>query len=267
MFERPLAIRCENVSKCFRRDDADPYVGLRAKLNDAFKPSSKRPEAADGGVVWALRDVSFAIPAGGVVGVLGANGSGKSVLLRILARVTKPDAGRAEVHGSTGSILHLGGMLLPEMTGEETIYQLGTILRAPRQTIAQRFDEIVDFAGIRPHLKSLVRGYSAGMHVRLAFAVMVYLDADVLLLDEALSVADQDFRRRCLERIREMAAQGRTIVLVSHELDMMAEVCDHALVLESGRLRMCGDAATVIAEYRRSAGGAMAPAGRSGAER
>jgi ABC-2 type transport system ATP-binding protein len=143
-------------------------------------------------------------------------------------------------------------MLLPELTGRETIYQIGTILRLRREAIDARFEEIVDFAGIRPHLDSLVRGYSAGMQVRLAFSVLVYLEADVLLVDEALSVADQEFRRRCVDRIRQMADQGRTIVLVSHEIDMMADLCDHALVLEHGRLQVCGDAAPVIADYRRA---------------
>lgn len=250
MFERQIAIRCRNVGKCFRRDAGDPYQGLRSKLSGLVNPWARNPELSGGRIVWALRDVSFAIPAGGVFGVLGANGSGKSVLLRILARVTKPVSGRAEVRGSVGSILDLGGMLLPELTGKETIYQLGTILRCPRETIVRRFDDIVEFAGIGPHLHSIVRGYSAGTQVRLAFAVMVYLDADVVLLDEALSVADQDFRRRCLERIREMAAQGRTIVLVSHELEMMAEVCDQALVLDKGELKMFGEARSVISEYR-----------------
>lgn len=250
--DRGIAIRCEGVGKCFRRDDADPYQGLRSKLHKMMTPwKISRPLPGDG-IVWALKDVSFEIPAGGVLGVLGGNGSGKSVLLKILARVTKASAGRSEVYGSVGSILHLGGMLLPELTGRETIYQIGTILRLRREAIVEVFEQIVDFSGVRPHLDSLVRGYSAGMEMRLAFAVMVYLHADVLLVDEGFSVADQEFRKRCMERIREMAQQGRTVVLVSHEMDMMSDLCDWALVLHEGRLRMIGEARSVIAEYRRS---------------
>jgi len=252
MSEPKIAIRCEGVSKCFRRNDVDPYQGLRSKLSGLLTPWSKSSAASGDGIVWALQNVSFEVPAGGVFGVLGANGSGKSVLLKVLARVTKPVAGRAEVYGSIGSILHLGAMLLPELTGRETIYQIGTILRLRRTTIDLHFNEIVDFSGLEPHLDSLVRGYSVGMQVRLAFAVMVYLESDVLLMDEALSVADQEFRRRCIERIRQMAAQGRTIVLVSHEMDMMADLCDRALVLDRGQVKVCGDARSVIADYRRS---------------
>jgi lipopolysaccharide transport system ATP-binding protein len=252
MSDRGIAIRCDGIGKCFRRDDVDPYQGLRSKIQAVLTPWRRtRPPSGDS-TVWALKDVSFEVPRGGVLGVLGGNGSGKSVLLKILARVTKASAGRSEVHGSVGSILHLGGMLLPDLTGRETIYQIGTILRLRRQAIDLCFDQIVSFSGVGAHLDSLVRGYSAGMELRLAFAVMVYLDADVLLVDEGLSVADQEFRRRCVERIREMAAQGRTIVLVSHEMDMMADLCDRALVLERGRLSMFGEARSVIAEYRRS---------------
>jgi ABC-type polysaccharide/polyol phosphate transport system ATPase subunit len=210
-----------------------------------------REKAPEGDViVWALRDVSFEVPAGGVFGVLGANGSGKSVLLKILARVTKPVAGRAEVYGAVGSMLHLGAMLLPDLTGRETIYQIGAILQLPRPAVDLHFDEIVDFSGLRPHLDSLVRGYSAGMQVRLAFAVMVCSGSDVLLMDEALSVADQDFRQRSIERIRRMADQGRTVVLVSHDTDMMQDLCDRALVLDRGELKAVGDAHSVIEEYR-----------------
>jgi ABC-type polysaccharide/polyol phosphate transport system ATPase subunit len=249
MFERRLAIRCEGISKCFLRNDADPYHGLRASFNSLLMPRRReRPPAED--LVWALRDVAFEVPAGGVFGVLGRNGSGKSVLLRILAGVTKPTAGRSEVRGTIGSVLHLGAMLVPELTGREAIYQTGTILRLPKSTVDRHFDEIVDFSGIGSQLDSLVRGYSTGMQVRLAFSVMVLLHRDVLLIDEALSVADQEFRAQCVERIRLVAASGCTVVLVSHDLEMMADLCDRALFLERGALGACGESRDVIAAYR-----------------
>jgi len=244
-----IAIRCEGISKCFLRNDADPYQALRARLGGLRLLNFGKSPVADGTLTWALRDVSFEVPAGSVFGVLGGNGSGKSVLLKILARVTRPTAGRTEVHGTLGSILHLGAMLVPELTGRENIYQIGTLLRLRRATVDRRFDEIVAFSGVGAQLDSLVRGYSAGMQLRLAFAVMVFLDSDVLLLDEALSVADQEFRRRSVERIRAMAALGRTIVLVSHELDVMADLCDHVLILDQGRVEVSGAARPVIAAY------------------
>lgn len=243
--EGRLAIRCEGISKCFLRNDADPYQALRERLS-----RFGRSWVANDALTWALRDVSFDVPAGSVFGVLGANGSGKSVLLKILARVTRPTAGRAEVYGALGSILHLGAMLISELTGRENIYQIGTLLRLRRATVDRRFDEIVAFSGVGAQLDSLVRGYSAGMQLRLAFAVMVFLDSDVLLLDEALSVADQEFRQRSVERIRGMAALGRTIVLVSHDLEVMADLCDHVLILEQGRAEASGKARPVIAAYR-----------------
>jgi ABC-type polysaccharide/polyol phosphate transport system ATPase subunit len=246
-----LAIRCEGISKCFRRDDSDPQQSLRAKLGALGCLSSRKRQAADDALIWALRDVSFEVEPGCVFGVAGGNGSGKSVLLKILARVTKPTAGRTEVRGAIGSILHLGAMLVPELTGRENIFQIGTLLRLRREIIDRHFDEIVHFSGVGAQLDSLVRGYSAGMQLRLAFAVMVFLESDVLLLDEALSVADEEFRRRCVERIRRMAALGRTIVLVSHELDVMADLCDRVLILDQGRVQVIGDARPTIAAYRR----------------
>jgi lipopolysaccharide transport system ATP-binding protein len=246
MSNHPVAIRCEGIGKRFLLNYTDPYHGLRAKL--AGMLPGARPNAAPVGL-WALRDVSFEIPPGGVFGVVGSNGSGKSILLRILARVTKPTTGRAEVHGAIGSILQLGAMLVPDLTGRENIYQIGTLLRLSRAAIDRHFDEIIDFSGIESQLDSLVRAYSAGMQLRLAFAVFAYLDSDVLLLDEALSVADEDFRIRCIERIRGMAARGKTIVVVSHEMAMMADLCDQILVMDHGRLQAFGDARDIVGKY------------------
>jgi lipopolysaccharide transport system ATP-binding protein len=204
---------------------------------------------AGGSLLWALRDVSFEVPAGSIFGVVGENGSGKSVLLQILARVTKPTTGRAEVYGAMGSILRLGAMLVPELTGRENIYQVGTLLRLGRTAVDRHFEEIVEFSGAGAQIDSLVRGYSAGTQVRLAFAVLVFLESRVLLIDEALSLADEEFRRRCIDRIRRMSAQGQTVVLVSHEMNMMTELCDRALLLERGRVRCIGQARKVIATY------------------
>jgi lipopolysaccharide transport system ATP-binding protein len=240
------AILCEGLGKRFSRADIVPYQGLRSKLSSAF--GGAKPAA---GVVWALRDVSFEVPAGKIVGVLGGNGCGKSVLMKLLARITKASEGRCEVRGSLSSILNLGAMLNPELTGRENVFEVGTVLRLPRPKVQKHFDEIVAFSGIEEHLDALVRGYSAGMQLRLAFAVMAHLESDVLLIDEALSVADQDFRALCTARIREMSRAGSTIMIVSHELDTMAELCDLALVVDHGRLREYGNAAGVLERYRR----------------
>jgi ABC-type polysaccharide/polyol phosphate transport system ATPase subunit len=255
MFDRRAearpAICCEGIGKCFLSNDADPYHSLRARLGRLrFSRARKCPPATDS-LRWALQDVSFEVPAGTVFGVLGENGSGKSVLLKILARVTKPTTGRAEVRGAMGSILHLGAMLVPELTGRESIYQIGTLLRLRRDVIDCHFDEIVAFSGVGTQLDSLVRGYSAGMQLRLAFAVMVFLESDVLLLDESLSVADEEFRGRCVQRIRRMADSGQTVVVVSHDLDAMADLCDRVLILEQGRVQVIGEAGPAIAAYRR----------------
>ena len=246
----PLAIRCQAVGKRFLREDVVPYHGLRSKLHGLLHGAWRQNRSSGEDAVWALRDVTFEAPAGVILGVLGGNGSGKSVLLKILARVTKPTSGRSEVYGSVNSILHLGAMLIPELTGRENIYQTGILLRLQRITIDRHFDEIVHFAGIETHLDSVVRGYSAGMQLRLAFAVMAYLESDVLLIDEALSVADEEFRARCVRRIGQMAREGRTIVLVSHDLEMMADLCDQTLVLDHSRLSAFGTARPVIAAYR-----------------
>ena len=240
-----IAVRCEGIGKQFLFD-GDPHHGLRAGLS-ALLPWGARPPVVS--PRWALRDVSFEAQWGKVIGVLGRNGSGKSVLLKILARVTKPTAGRSTVFGSVGSILHLGSMLVPELTGRENIFQVGTLMRLSGERIDARFDEIVAFSGIESDLDALVRTYSAGMQLRLAFAVCAYLDSDVLLIDEALSVADREFRGRCMTRIREMAAEGRTVLLVSHEMDLIAASCDEVLVLDRGHLVAQGDAPSTIAAY------------------
>jgi ABC-type polysaccharide/polyol phosphate transport system ATPase subunit len=246
----PVAIRCEGVSKCFLSANADPYHGLRRRLHDLMPFPRARERARPAGAVWALKDISFELPTGAVVGVLGGNGSGKSVLLKILARVTKPTSGRASVHGTVGSILHLGAMLLPDLTGRETIFQIGTLLRLPREVVKSRFDAIAAFADLGAQLDWSVRGYSAGMQLRLAFGVFVHLDSDILLLDEGLALADEEFRTRCLQRIRSMAAAGRTVVIVSHELDMLEALCDRILILNHGRLVANGDPGPAIREYR-----------------
>ncbi len=242
------AIRCQSLGKRFAPQGGDPYRGLRQRLHQAVQPR-RAGRSAKAEPVWALRDVNLDIPWGQILGILGANGSGKSVFLRILARVTKPTTGRSDVYGSVNSILNLGSMLHPELTGRQNLYQIGTLLRLRRSTIDARFDDIVDFSGIAPHLDALVRTYSAGMQLRLAFAVVAHLESDVLLIDEALAVSDQEFRGRCVDRIRQMAREGRTIAVVSHELPLITDLCDAALIFEAGRVVAQGNARAVVAEY------------------
>jgi lipopolysaccharide transport system ATP-binding protein len=241
-----IAVRCERIGKRFSPNDVAPYQGLRAKLHQ-LAHGAARTAPAQG--QWALRDVSFELAAGRILGVVGRNGSGKSVLLRILARVTKPTEGRSVVAESVSSILNLVAMLDPELTGRENIFQTGTLLRLRRATIARRFDEIVAFAGVGPHLDAVVRGYSAGMQLRLAFAVIAHLESEVVLIDEALAVGDEEFRERCVQRLAEMARAGTTVVLVSHDMDIVGRLCDRVLILEGGQLRAFGDVRVEVPAY------------------
>ena len=211
--------------------------------------------------LWALRDVSFEIAEGEAVGLIGSNGAGKSTLLKLLSRVTAPTTGRAEIHGRVGSLLEVGTGFHPDLTGRENVFLNGAILGMRGAEIARKFDEIVAFAEVERFVDTPVKRYSSGMYLRLAFAVAAHLEPEVLLVDEVLAVGDAAFQRKCLGKMSDVAASGRTVVFVSHNMDAVLRLCTRALLLEHGRVAESGPSADVVAGYL-ARGGTSAPPDR-----
>jgi lipopolysaccharide transport system ATP-binding protein len=209
------------------------------------------PESPDD-YIWAVRHVSFDVSQGDVVGVIGRNGAGKSVLLKILSRVTPPTAGNAEIRGRVTSLLELGAAFHPELTGRENVYLNGGILGMRRAEIARKFDEIVAFSEVDKFLDAPVKHYSSGMYMRLAFGVAAHLEGDILLLDEVLAVGDESFQNKCVAKIRKMAADGRTVLFVSHGMKSVERLCSRAILLHDGRLVADGGTREVISRYHES---------------
>ncbi len=207
---------------------------------------------------WALRDVSFDLRHGEVLGLVGANGAGKSVLLKILSRVTRPTEGSARVWGRVGSLLEAGAGFHPELSGRENVFLSGAILGMREVEIAGKFDAIVAFAGIEAMLDTPVKRYSSGMVNRLAFAVAAHLDTDVMLIDEVLAVGDEAYRTRCVAKMRSLARAGRAVIFVSHELDVIEKLCDRAILLRAGHCITEGVPAEVIAQHRLDAAASAA---------
>ena len=199
--------------------------------------------------LWALRDVSFEVQPGEVLGIIGRNGSGKSTLLKVLSRITEPTEGRARIRGRVGSLLEVGTGFHPELTGRDNIYLNGAILGMKREEIDRRFDEIVAFAEIDKFLDTPVKHYSSGMYVRLAFAVAAHMETDILLVDEVLSVGDLNFQNKCLNSMREFAQSERTVFFVSHNLSSIRRLCNRTLLLSEGKLLADGPTADVIEHY------------------
>jgi lipopolysaccharide transport system ATP-binding protein len=199
--------------------------------------------------VWALRDVSFSLTPGTVLGVLGRNGAGKSTLLRILARVTPPSEGHVRGRGRVIPLLHVGGGLHPFLSGRENVFLNAAMYGVPRREVERRFGAIVDFAGLGAFIDAPLRTYSSGMHLRLAFSIAVNLEPRILLADEVLAVGDAEFQERCLESVREAARAGTTVLFVSHDMDAISRLCNRALWLDGGRVAALGAAPDVIAAY------------------
>jgi len=199
--------------------------------------------------IWALKDVSFEIRRGEVVGIIGRNGAGKSTLLKILARITEPSVGRVEIRGRVASLLEVGTGFHPELTGRENIYLNGAILGMTRAEIRRKFDEIVDFAGVKKFLDTPVKRYSTGMSVRLAFAVAAHLEPEILVVDEVLAVGDAEFQRKCLGKMGEVAAGGRTVLFVSHNMGAVRQLCNRGMTLISGAIAFDGRVDPAISAY------------------
>jgi lipopolysaccharide transport system ATP-binding protein len=219
--------------------------------------SFRRDGTAEARELWALRDVSFEIAEGQAVGLIGSNGAGKSTLLKLLTRVTAPTVGRAEIHGRVGSLLEVGTGFHPDLTGRENVFLNGAILGMRGAEIARKFDEIVAFAEVERFIDTPVKRYSSGMYLRLAFAVAAHLEPEVLLVDEVLAVGDAAFQRKCLGKMSDVAASGRTVVFVSHNLVAVQRLCRRALWLREGRVVDDGEAGQVVARYLQSVGSSV----------
>jgi lipopolysaccharide transport system ATP-binding protein len=251
------AIRADRLGKKYRIGvRRDPYGRLTESLWDAMSRPLRRGEnQARGADFWALRDVTFEIPRGSAVGVIGRNGAGKSTLLKILSRVTTPTAGRAELHGRVGSLLEVGTGFHPELSGRENVFLSGAILGMRRAEIARHFDAIVDFADIGAFLDTPVKRYSSGMKVRLGFAVAAFLEPEIMLVDEVLAVGDAEFQKKCLGKMSEIGAGGRTVVFVSHSMGAVTRLCERALLLDRGRVVAEGLTGEVVRTYLESGSG------------
>ena len=248
------AIRVENVSKRFYVDLAKPrarYRTLREDLSGLAAAWFSRQKSQSGAATdfWALNDVSFEAPHGEVVGVIGRNGAGKSTLLKIMSRITRPTRGRVLIEGRVGSLLEVGTGFHPELTGRENIFLNGAILGMSRREILDKFDAIVEFAGTERFLDTPVKHYSSGMSMRLAFAVAGHLEPEVLLIDEVLAVGDGDFQKKCLGRMGDLASSGRTILFVSHNLTAVRTLCQSAIWLDRGEIKMQGPVNEVVNGY------------------
>jgi lipopolysaccharide transport system ATP-binding protein len=236
-----VVIRAEGLSKQYRLGQREPYYTLRdtlARAMNGLRTRWKKPrdrKTADT-TFWALRDVTFEVRRGEVVGVIGRNGAGKSTLLKILSRIIEPTAGWAELRGRVGSLLEVGTGFHPELTGRENIFLAGTILGMKRAEIRKKFDEIVQFAEIDRFLDTPVKHYSSGMYMRLGFAVAAHLDSGILLIDEILAVGDFAFQKKCLGKIGTVASEGRAILFVTHHMNAVERLCQKLLWLDSGRI-------------------------------
>lgn len=264
-------IRVENLGKKYRihHQQRERYTALRDVIANRAKslfrnfqssspllaPCSPHPAEED---FWALKDVSFDIKQGEVVGIIGRNGAGKSTLLKVLSRITEPTTGRIAIKGRIASLLEVGTGFHPELTGRENIYLNGAILGMSRVEIARKFDEIVDFAEVEKFLDTPVKRYSSGMYVRLAFAVAAHMEPEVLVIDEVLAVGDAEFQKKCLGKMSEVAGMGRTVLFVSHNMATVNRLCQRGILLEKGQIIADGDTNEVTSKYLISESGSMA---------
>jgi len=253
-----IAIRVENLSKQYHIGGPQArYKTIRESLTKAVQAPFRRlasvvrgqSSAVSNETIWALKDVSFEVKRGEVVGIIGRNGAGKSTLLKILSRITEPTEGRAEIHGRVGSLLEVGTGFHPELTGRENISLNGAILGMKRAEIERKFDEIVAFAEIEKFIDTPVKHYSSGMHVRLAFAVAAHLEPEILLVDEVLAVGDTAFQKKCLGKMGDVARGGRTVLFVSHNMAAVENLCQRGVVLDQGQATFIGSQSEAIAQY------------------
>jgi ABC-2 type transport system ATP-binding protein len=230
----------ENVSKKYR---------LYRERNQSIKVAIMRGGRAKVDMFWALQDVSFEVYQGSTTGLIGENGSGKSTMLKCLARILRPDTGSVSVTGKMSALLELGAGFHPELSGRENVFLNGAILGLKQKELAAKFDDIVDFAGIGQYIDEPVKNYSSGMYVRLGFSVAINVEPDILLVDEVLAVGDEAFQRKCLERFADLKNSGRTVIIVSHSMGSVINMCDHVIWFKKGRKMGDGDPRQVVEAY------------------
>lgn len=257
-----LAIQARNVSKRYHIGEREQYRALRDVLSGWWtKPwqylrasgrdanTNNSPDVLADNTIWALRNISFDIEQGEVIGVIGRNGAGKSTLLKILSRITKPTEGHVRLRGRIGSLLEVGTGFHPELTGRENIYLNGAVLGMKRAEIVRKFDEIVSFAEVEKFIDTPVKRYSSGMYMRLAFAVAAHLEPEIMLIDEVLAVGDASFQKKCLGKIGKVAEQGRTVFFVSHNMVAVQDLCRRVIWIDEGKIVDDGAAESVITNY------------------
>jgi lipopolysaccharide transport system ATP-binding protein len=245
------AISAKNLSKQYTLGERWAHDTFRDHLvRNLQRVTRGRHEGPRHETIWALRDVSFEVAHGDVIGIIGSNGAGKSTLLKILTRITPPSSGHAEIRGRVGSLLEVGtGFFHPELTGRENLYLSGAILGMKKNEIDRKRDDIVAFAGVERFIDTPVKRYSTGMNLRLAFAVAAHLDQEILFVDEVLAVGDAEFQRKCLGKMGQISREGRTIIFVSHSMAAITHLCSRALWLKAGRVAADGPSAEVVTAY------------------
>jgi lipopolysaccharide transport system ATP-binding protein len=254
-----IAIRVDGLGKQYRIGKRERYKTLRDTLVETATAPLRLAKSLVRGArlsgdqesdsFWALKDVSFEVPRGAVVGVIGRNGAGKSTLLKVLSRITEPTEGRVEIRGRVGSLLEVGTGFHPELTGRENVFLNGAILGMRRAEIASKFDEIITFAEIDKFVDTPVKHYSSGMYMRLAFAVAAHLEPEILIVDEVLAVGDAQFQKKCLGKMGDVAKQGRTVLFVSHNMPSVESLCQVAVLLRQGRVESVGKPTPIITQY------------------
>jgi len=260
-------IKVENLSKAYRLGQIGTgtltndlqvwWAKARGKPNPLLKIGQKDHGNHDGETIWALKDVSFEVKQGEVLGIIGRNGSGKSTLLKIITGVTAPTSGQVKARGRVASLLEVGTGFHPDLTGRENIYLNGAILGMKKAEINRKFDEIVAFSEVEQFIDTPVKRYSSGMYVRLAFAVAAHLDPEILLVDEVLAVGDAAFQKKCLGKMGDVARGGRTVLFVSHNLIAVQSLCGNAVWLDCGSIVQRGRCSQVVAEYLQSSAGSV----------
>ncbi len=275
MDNQDIVYEVENLSKIYRIGTKDqihdsfarmvldylksPYLNYK-KYRSLYKFDDQHLGSSDNAtdIIWALRDVSFTVKRGEVLGIIGRNGAGKSTLLKILSKITHPTRGYAKIYGRVSSLLEVGTGFHPELTGKENIYLNGTILGMRKKEIDEKYDEIVAFSGVEKFINTPVKRYSSGMKVRLAFSVAAHLDPEILIVDEVLAVGDADFQKKSLNKMENVTKQGRTVLFVSHNMPAINRICSRAIHLENGRIIDDGPTDQVVANYMRFGTGAAA---------
>ena len=263
---KDIVIKVENLSKRYRiglnEETKDTFVGAMGSILKSpfgnFKKLKKLTtfDNKDNGsddIIWALKDTSFEVKRGEILGIIGSNGAGKSTLLKILARITHPTSGRVELIGRVASLLEVGTGFHPELTGRENIYLNGTILGMTKNEIDGKLAEIIYFSGVEKFIDTPVKRYSSGMRVRLAFSVAAHLDPEILLIDEVLAVGDAEFQRKCLGKMERVSVEGRTVLFVSHNMSSIIKLCPSSILLEHGRITEIGSTEKVVEAYLDSA--------------